>query len=126
MTKVEGDIYSCELPADAPNIIFNNGKDQTADLKVPADKNMYDFSTGEWSVYGEVEQPEDPTEPEQPTDPTEPADPTQPTEPATDAGEVDASEERAVPLFLLIITIIAAIVAVGMVILLIVKKVFGK
>ena len=124
MTQVEGDIYSCELPSDAPNIIFNNGKDQTADLTVPADKNMYDLATGEWSVYGEVDQPEDPTEPTEPADPTEPTESTQPTEPAENVD--DADEDPAIPTTLLVITIIAVVVAVGMIILLIVKLIKKK
>lgn len=54
MTKVEGKIYSCTVPADAPNIIFNDGNIQTADLVVPSvssGKNMYDYATGKWSTY---------------------------------------------------------------------------
>jgi hypothetical protein len=54
MTKVEGKIYSCTVPADAPNIIFNNGTKQTDDLAVPSvssGKNMYDYATGKWSTY---------------------------------------------------------------------------
>lgn len=54
MTKVEGKIYSCTVPADAPNIIFNNGTKQTDDLVVPSvssGKNMYDYATGKWSTY---------------------------------------------------------------------------
>ena len=54
MTKVEGKIYSCTVPSDAPNIIFNNGSAQTDDLVVPSvasGKNMYDFATGTWSTY---------------------------------------------------------------------------
>lgn len=54
MTKVEGKIFSCTVPADAPNIIFNNGSAQTDDLIVPSvssGKNMYDYATGKWSTY---------------------------------------------------------------------------
>ena len=52
MTKVDDTTYSCIVPEDAPNIIFNNGTDQTADLLVPnvsTGKNTYDFATGKWS-----------------------------------------------------------------------------
>lgn len=52
MTKVNGNLYSCQLPADAVNIIFNNGSVQTRDLKIPSGKNWYDFSADTWSVYG--------------------------------------------------------------------------
>lgn len=51
MKKVEGTIYSYTLPADASNVIFNNGSTQTDDLIIPAGKNLYDLSTGKWSVY---------------------------------------------------------------------------
>ena len=118
MTKVEGNIYSCEVPSDAPNIIFNNGTDQTADLKVPANENMYNFATGEWSVYGEAEKPEEPTKPTEPADPTQPTDPTKPSQ---DELVEDTSDEPAVPTALLVVTVIAVIVAIGMIILLIVK-----
>ena len=52
MTKVSGNVYSYEVPADAVNIIFNNGSgSQTSDLTVPTDaKNLYNGST--WGIYG--------------------------------------------------------------------------
>ena len=53
MTQVEGNLYSCQLPADAVNIIFNNGSVQTQDLTIPSGKDWYDFSAGTWSVYGD-------------------------------------------------------------------------
>ena len=68
MTKVEGNIYSCQVPVDIPNIIFNNTSTQTDDLVLPdlaSGKNLYDFTTNTWSVY------EDPTKPG-PSDPTDP------------------------------------------------------
>ena len=56
MVHVEGQIYSCEVPTDIPNIIFNNVEGvQTADLTLPdleSGKNLYNFSLGTWSVYG--------------------------------------------------------------------------
>ena len=52
MTRVSKNLYSCTLPADAVNIIFNNGSTQTQDLRIPAGKDWYDYSTGTWSVYG--------------------------------------------------------------------------
>ncbi|MBQ7415813.1 MAG: starch-binding protein [Oscillospiraceae bacterium] len=81
MTKVEGNIYSCTVPADAPNIIFNDGSIQTEDLSIPAlsgGKNMYDFVTKEWTVYGAEEPPAEttPTEPSESQSATEPTDST--------------------------------------------------
>ena len=55
MTLVEGNLYSCTVPADVPNIIFNDGASlQTEDLTVPADKDQFDFMTRKWSVYSET------------------------------------------------------------------------
>ena len=52
MTKVEGNIYSYEVPGSATNIIFNDGTDQTKDMSIPGDhRNMYSFSTGTWGPY---------------------------------------------------------------------------
>ncbi len=50
--KVNGNLYSCQLPAYAVNIIFNNGSVQTRDLKIPSGQNWYDFSADTRSVYG--------------------------------------------------------------------------
>ena len=91
MEHVEGDLYAYTLPADAKNVIFNNGSTQTDDLTIPAGKNHYHYGSGSWSVYTpepEVTEPlpTDPvvTEPE-PTDPVvtqpKPTDP-KPTDPA--------------------------------------------
>ena len=53
MTKVEGSIYSYEVPGSAVNIIFNDGTNQTDDLVIPTDgKNLYKYATGTWSTYG--------------------------------------------------------------------------
>lgn len=51
MTKVEEGLYAYQLPADAVNVIFNNGSSQTMDLTIPSGKNCYDHATGQWSVY---------------------------------------------------------------------------
>ena len=54
MTAVEGEsgLYSITVPSDAANIIFsNNSSNQTADLTLSADKNLYNNSTNTWSVY---------------------------------------------------------------------------
>lgn len=56
MTKISDDLYSYLLPADAENVIFNNGDQQTGDLTLPgveSGKNIYDPVTNTWSVYGE-------------------------------------------------------------------------
>ena len=57
MTKVDGNIYSYEVPTNAVKIIFNNGEGaQTSDLNIPTDaKNLYNGSS--WSVYGEAPVP---------------------------------------------------------------------
>ena len=52
MTKVDGSIYSYEVPADAVNIIFtDNSGNQTADMTLPTDDNNL-FNGSGWSVYG--------------------------------------------------------------------------
>jgi alpha-amylase len=54
MTKVGDNIYSYVLPADAENVIFNNGSTQTADLLLPApsaNPNIYDYASGTWKPY---------------------------------------------------------------------------
>lgn len=52
MTVVEGNIYSCSVPVDVPNIIFNDGSGtQTDDLKIPTELNMFDYATKEWLTY---------------------------------------------------------------------------
>ena len=121
MTKVEGNVYSCTVPADAPNIIFNDGSTQTEDLSVPADNNMYDFVTKQWSTYGA--EPEEPTEPE-----TEPAtDPIEETEPETTAPDVsdDGSDDKkpaGINPGVWIAVIAVAVVAAAVVVVLIIKK----
>jgi hypothetical protein len=112
MTWVESNIYSCTVPGDAKNIIFNNGSAQTADLTIPvlsSGKNMYDYATGQWAAY--IPASVDETEPEETTptqtqpEETEPAvteptvtepvvtEPTEPTEEGTtDPTETDDTE----------------------------------
>ena len=73
MTKISDTLYSCSVPEDIPNIIFNDGgSTQTSDLSVPPlseGLDQYDFSSQEWSTYG-AEETEDPTEPaETPSEP---------------------------------------------------------
>ena len=52
MTKVEGNVYSYAIPANAVNIIFNDGSNQTNDLVIPTDgKNLYNYKQNSWSNY---------------------------------------------------------------------------
>ena len=56
MTAMGDGIWSISVPARAKNVIFNNGSagsgNQTSDLMIPTDgSNLYDNSTGAWSVY---------------------------------------------------------------------------
>ena len=52
MTAEGDNIYSVNVPAGNGCIIFsNNGGNQTADLTIPADKNLYDGATGVWEEY---------------------------------------------------------------------------
>jgi alpha-amylase len=119
MTKVEGKIYSCEVPVDVPNIIFNNGSTQTADLTIPAEStglNMYDFISGEWSTYT-VKEP-DPLPPveSEPTTPSEPSE-SQPSEskPA-DSGDntTDNGNDNGMLIWIIVgaVVVVAAIVVV--------------
>lgn len=115
MTKVEGNVYACTVPADAPNIIFNDGSTQTDDLSVPAvstGKDQFDFSTGAWSTYGE----EEPTEPSVPeTEPeTEPEDTTAPTE-ATQPTEAPEQPSGSNGLVIGIVIGVIAVIAAGVV-----------
>ena len=51
MTQYVGNIYSFEIPADAVNVIFNDGSNQTSDLVLPSDgKNQYNIASKNWSV----------------------------------------------------------------------------
>ena len=124
MTKVEDNIYSCTVPADAPNIIFNNGSTQTDDLTVPAESdglNMYDFSTGKWSAYGEEAPSDEPTTnaPEEPEEGTAP-DTTQPTE-SQPSGEQPTDNDSS-PMVWVVVAIIAVAVIVVVVVLIVKKK----
>ena len=52
MTAEGDNIYSINVPAGNNMIIFNNGSgDQTTDLTIPADKNLYDGKSGAWEVH---------------------------------------------------------------------------
>ena len=51
MTQYMGNIYSCQVPAEAVNIIFNDGSSQTDDLVIPTDsKDLYGVVSKTWSV----------------------------------------------------------------------------
>lgn len=114
MTQVEGKIYSCTVPADVPNIIFNNGSTQTADLTIPAEStglNMYDFVSGEWSTYSAVDEPV--------VDPTTPSE-TQPSETQPDDTDKEAPSGGIDPVVWIILGAVAVVAAV--VVILLVKK----
>ena len=117
MTHVEGNIYSCQVPTDIPNIIFNNGAMQTDDLVLPelsSGKNLYDLTTNEWSTYGETEQPGPGDDPTTPADPTEP----QVTEPQSSSD----SKESLISNPILWIAIGAVVLAAVCVVLILVLK----
>ncbi|MBQ7966028.1 MAG: starch-binding protein [Ruminococcus sp.] len=62
MTLDEGNVYKYTISGDYNMIIFNNGADQTADLSIPGAGQIYDFSTGTWSMYKEEPTTDDPTQ----------------------------------------------------------------
>jgi hypothetical protein len=89
MTKVSGTVYSCSVPEDIPNIIFNDGNGtQTDDLVLPAASeglDTFDFMTKQWTTYSaedfiEETQPQETTPPTEATEPVETTEPTQPDE----------------------------------------------
>ncbi len=51
MTKVEGNIWSYTLDGDYENVIFNQGSDQTDDMKFPGANKIYSQAGGSWSDY---------------------------------------------------------------------------
>lgn len=118
MTKVDENLYSCEVPVDAPNIIFNNGDAlQTEDLTIPAEGeglDLYEFATGEWSTYG-VE----PTEPTEDTT-TSSQDNTDATQPTTDAPANNQNAGSSTGLWIALGA--AAVVVIAIVIALVLKK----
>ena len=127
MTHVEGNVYSCDIPLDAPNIIFNDGSTQTEDLTVPSPdsgRNIFDFTTKKWNEYEAAEKPTEPevTEPEstepQPTEPES----TQPTQPTENTGKQEAPEKNNGT----IVWIVCAVVAVVAIAVLVVYMVKNK
>ncbi len=127
MTHVEGNVYSCDIPLDAPNIIFNDGSTQTEDLTVPSldsGRNIFDFTTKKWNEYEAEEKPTEPevTEPEstepQPTEPES----TQPTQPTENTGKQEAPEKNNGT----IVWIVCAVVAVVAIAVLVVYMVKNK
>ena len=89
-------LYSCTLPADAPNIIFNDGgSTQTEDLTVPAESeglNMYDYINNKWVTYSGEASNEN-TEPTEDTTVSEDTTPTEDTTPSQDPEATTPSEE---------------------------------
>lgn len=108
MTKLEGDVYTCTVPCDVPNIIFNSGNGtQTDDLTVPAEStglNMYDYATGKWGIYGQQsEEPEPPAE-----DDDEPVQ----EETETPAGEGnDENQDNSTAVWIVLIVVLVVVIA---------------
>ena len=98
MTKIDDTLYSCSVPEDIPNIIFNDGDGtQTEDLTLPAlseGLNLYDFTTKQWSTYDVEPEPSKDTE----------------------------NSDSGISIGLLIPIIAAAIVVIAIVVVLIIKK----
>lgn len=108
MTLVEGNIYSCSVPNDAVNIIFNNGTTQTDDLKIPSEdsgNNMFDYATKQWSSYGDSVSDPEPTTPEQ-----------------KDPADTQQEPSKGVPTFIWIIVAACVLVAGAVVVVLVIKK----
>ena len=121
MTLVEGPVYSCVVPADAPNIIFNNSGDgvQTEDLVVPPEEeglNMYDFNTSTWTTYTPGEGgSQDATEDTTPTDGT-----TQATQPTTGDASEDNKDGGSSSTWIILIA--AGVVVIAIIAALVLKK----
>ncbi len=125
MTKVGDQVYSCTVPADIPNIIFNNTDGiQTEDLMLPAvteGKDMYDFSTGTWSTYSaESEKPDD-EEDTKPTDPTEESKPTNDSSASQNKDEDDDNDPT-----VWIAIIVGTLIVVAIIIVMVVMAKKGK
>lgn len=130
MTKVEGDLYSCTIPSDAPNIIFNNGDGvQTEDLSIPAEEeglNMYDYNTSKWTTYdASGASSEDETAPSEETE-TTPSEETTPSGEATEATvpseTTDGGNDSGSSSGLWIAIVAIAVVAVAVIVALVIKK----
>ena len=110
MTKVSDNLYSCSIPEDIPNIIFNDGGSiQTSDLTVPAlskGQDQFNFTTQKWETHGE--------EAEEPTEPV--VTPTEPT------GSDDNTTDGGFNVAFLIPIIAAVVVAAALVVVMIMKK----
>ena len=53
MTKGSDGIWYIDVPADADNVIFNNGSAQSSDLPMPTDDNVqYNYEAKTWGTYG--------------------------------------------------------------------------
>ena len=120
MTKVEDGLYSCIVPADVQNIIFNNGSTgQTDDLTLSADNNLFTFSTKQWSSYAPEPEPTEPPATEAPSDPTEAPAATDPTAPTKDSQSDEGNNNTT---WIWIVVGVVAVAAVVVVILVVRKK----
>lgn len=126
MTKVEDGIYSCTIPMDVPNIIFNHGtgSPQTDDLVVPPCTNpddiyIYNYDTGKFELYKPASG-SNPGDDDDATKPTVPED-TKPTEPGDGDGDGSNSFDPTV-LIVIIAVGVVALAAAGIVVFVIIKK----
>ena len=119
MTHIDGFYYSITVPVDTPNIIFNNGSDQTTDLRLPDEStglNMYNMSLSKWETFSEdLLDPEEETEPT--TTPTESTAPTQDTQSNVNDNQTDNGNDS-----VLIIAIVATAAVVIILVALIICK----
>lgn len=113
MTKINDKLYTCSIPEDIPNIIFNDGgSTQTIDLVVPnvvKGLDQFAYAAQKWTTYGE-EVPEE-------TTPTE-----APTEPQGNQTTENASAGVSPVLLACLIPVIAAVVIGGILVIVLVKK----
>ena len=123
MTQESEMVFSCEVPEDIPNIIFNfEGTVQTDDLTLPPVSeglNMYDHTNQKWIAYdGEiVDNTEDETVPPTTEAPTE-----APTEPQSNQTAADGSVNLSPILIACLVPIIAAVVVAVVLVIILAKK----
>lgn len=114
MTKVGDGVYSCVIPDNIPNIIFNDTNTvQTDDLVVPPVSeglDTYDFKTLQWTTYS--------AEGEDPTDPVEEETTPEASEPEKDKETPPSGSQAG----LWIAVIVVAVMAIAVVAAVIIKK----
>ncbi len=114
MTHVVDNIYSCEVPVDAVNIIFNDTYGiQTDNLEIPAEDsglNMFDGVAKKWIAYGETPGTPDDDGKDDNVDQDKPIVKPAPTDPTNPTSEQKQTEEEDT---VSVVTIIA-IAAIGL------------